>query len=76
MNRWVHTGLAFGVGLAVSLRCIVFGALLARTFETHPIVWVGAFLHIYAWVIGILGGLWYLLKGPTMPPEENGGDRR
>jgi hypothetical protein len=76
MNRWVHTGLAFGVGLAVSLSCLAVGSLVIGTFASHAVQWVGLFLGAYAWVIGIVGGLWYLLAGPTAQADEDGGHSR
>jgi hypothetical protein len=75
VDRVIHTTLACGVGVAVGLSSMVIGAAWIGAFgDTHPVAWVGAALLVYAWVIAIVGGLWYLLNGPTAPAEEDGGD--
>jgi len=50
------------VGVIVWLLCLFGGGLLA-TLRIEPIVFVGHFLEQWAYVIGVLAGLWYFFAG-------------
>lgn len=59
LNRVV---LAILVGAIVWLVCLFGGGLLA-TLAIPPIVFIGKFLQTWAYVIGVLAGLWYFFAG-------------
>lgn len=50
--------LAVVVAVAVTLGCLLLGALLAELNITVAVV-VGVFLKTYAGVLGLLAGLWF-----------------
>jgi len=54
--------LAVVIGSVVGLACILLGMLLV-SLDIPPAEAVGRFLENYAWVIGILAGLWYFFRG-------------
>jgi len=58
--------LALVVAVVVGLACLLLGVILAGL--AVPIaVTVGGFLTTYAWVIGVLAGLWHFFKGGVSP---------
>jgi len=50
--------LAVVVAVAVGLGCILLGGILA-SLNVPPAEAVGHFLSAYAWVLGVLAGLWF-----------------
>jgi hypothetical protein len=54
------------VAIVVGLACILLGAIFA-TLGVPPAAIVGEFLTKWAWVLGILAGLWYFVSGSTWP---------
>ncbi len=50
------------IAVAVGLVCLLLGLLL-RSLGVPPAAVVGAFLTGYAWVIGLLAGLFYFVRG-------------
>lgn len=65
--------LAAVVGAATGLACILIGMLLV-SLNIPPIEAIGHFLNQWAWVIGVLAGLWYFFAGggfswPTIGPK-------
>lgn len=54
--------MAVVVAVVVGLICILLGTLL-NALGVPPATAVGGFLLAYAWVIGILAGLIYFLRG-------------
>lgn len=54
--------LAVVVAVVVSLACILVGGILASLGVTIAVT-VGVFLKSYAWVLGVLAGLWYFFSG-------------
>lgn len=50
------------IGAAVGLGCVLLGMLLGST-GIPPAEAVGAFLATWAWVIGILAGLYHFFRG-------------
>lgn len=50
------------VAVATGLACILL-ALILNALNVPPAEAVGHFLNQYAWVIGILFGLWYFATG-------------
>ena len=58
--------LAIIVGAVVWLLCLFGGGLLA-TLAIPPIVFIGKFLAQWAYVIGVIAGLWYFFTGGKLP---------
>lgn len=57
--------LAVVVAIAVGLICLLLGAVL-ESIGVPIASTVGAFLKAWAWVIGLLAGLWHFFAGsPT-----------
>lgn len=56
--------LAVVVGAAVGLLCLLLGMLLGAVGIPF-VATVGSFLSTWAWVIGILAGLWWFFSGRT-----------
>lgn len=54
--------LALVVAVAVGLLCIIVGRVLGL-LVAPPAVAVGDFLESFAWVIGLLAGIWYFIRG-------------
>ena len=59
LNRLV---LAVVIAIVVGLVCLLVGMLLA-SLGVPPAEAVGGFLTEYAWVIGVLAGLWHFFSG-------------
>jgi hypothetical protein len=57
--------LAVVVAVAAGLICLLVGIVL-DALKVPPAVAVGGFLVAYCWVIGVLFGLWYFLKGGSL----------
>lgn len=58
--------LAVVVAIAVGLVCLLLGAVLAA-LEVPIAVTVGGFLTRWAWVIGVLTGIWHFFAGSPSP---------
>ena len=54
--------LAVVVAVVTGLVCILLGSVLA-SLGVPIAVTIGDFLHQWAWVIGVLAGLWYFFAG-------------
>jgi len=54
--------LAVVVAVVVGLACLLLGLVLA-SLAVPIAVTVGGFLTTYAWVIGVLAGLWHFFRG-------------
>lgn len=58
--------LALVVAIVTGLVCLLLGTIL-RSLGIPIAETVGGFLAHWAWVIGILAGLWYFFTGGTLP---------
>ena len=58
--------IAILVGAIAWLVCKLLGAVLS-TLAIPPIVAVGGFLSQFAYVIGVIVGLWYFFTGGGLP---------
>lgn len=53
------------VAIVVTLLCILLGAILV-TLKVPIAITVGHFIETWAYVIGILAGLWYFFAGGSI----------
>ena len=58
--------LAVVVGVVTGLVCLLLGAVLG-SMDIPPVSAIAGFLTRWAWVIGILAGLWYFFAGGSWP---------
>ena len=56
--------LAMVVGAAVGLLCLLLGSVLSSV-DIPFVATVGSFLATWAWVIGLLAGVWFFFTGRT-----------
>lgn len=56
--------LAVVVGIVVGLVCLLVGALLGD-IGIPFVATIGSFLATWAWVLGLLAGLWFFFSGRT-----------